>query len=39
MNFDLTNEQKMIRDMARDFADKVIAPRVRRDGENRRVPV
>ena len=27
MDFDLTNEQKMIRDMARDFADKVIAPR------------
>ena len=27
MNFDLTNEQKMIRDMAREFADKVIAPR------------
>ncbi len=27
MNFDLTNEQKMIRDMAREFAYKVIAPR------------
>ena len=27
MNFDLTNEQKMIREMARDFAEKVIAPR------------
>jgi alkylation response protein AidB-like acyl-CoA dehydrogenase len=27
MDFDLTNEQKMIRDMAREFADKVIAPR------------
>jgi alkylation response protein AidB-like acyl-CoA dehydrogenase len=27
MDFDLTNEQKMIRDMSREFADKVIAPR------------
>jgi alkylation response protein AidB-like acyl-CoA dehydrogenase len=27
MNFDLTDEQKMIRDMARDFATEVIAPR------------
>ena len=27
MDFDLTNEQKMIRDVAREFADKVIAPR------------
>jgi alkylation response protein AidB-like acyl-CoA dehydrogenase len=27
MNFDLTDEQKMIRDMARDFAREVIAPR------------
>jgi alkylation response protein AidB-like acyl-CoA dehydrogenase len=27
MDFDLTNEQKMVRDMAREFADKVIAPR------------
>ncbi|RLB33217.1 MAG: acyl-CoA dehydrogenase [Deltaproteobacteria bacterium] len=27
MNFDLTDEHKMIRDMARDFADEVIAPR------------
>jgi len=27
MDFDLTNEQKMIREMARDFAEKVIAPR------------
>jgi alkylation response protein AidB-like acyl-CoA dehydrogenase len=27
MNFDLTNEQKMIRDVTRDFADRVIAPR------------
>jgi alkylation response protein AidB-like acyl-CoA dehydrogenase len=27
MDFDLTNEQKMIRDTARDFAEKVIAPR------------
>ena len=27
MDFDLTNEQKMIREMAREFADKVIAPR------------
>jgi len=27
MDFDLTNEQKMIREMARGFADKVIAPR------------
>ncbi|MBW1706650.1 MAG: acyl-CoA dehydrogenase family protein [Deltaproteobacteria bacterium] len=27
MNFDLTDEHKMIRDMSRDFADEVIAPR------------
>jgi len=27
MDFDPTNEQKMIREMAREFADKVIAPR------------
>ena len=27
MNFDLTDEQKMIREMARDFAREVIAPR------------
>jgi short-chain 2-methylacyl-CoA dehydrogenase len=27
MNFDLTEEQRMIRDMARDFSRKVIAPR------------
>lgn len=27
MNFDLTDEQRMIRDMARDFAKEVIAPR------------
>jgi len=27
MDFDLTNEQKMIRELARDFAEKVIAPR------------
>jgi alkylation response protein AidB-like acyl-CoA dehydrogenase len=27
MNFDFTDEHKMIRDMARDFADEVIAPR------------
>lgn len=27
MNFDLTDEQKMIRQMARDFANEVIAPR------------
>lgn len=27
MNFDLTDEQKMVRDMARDFAREVIAPR------------
>jgi alkylation response protein AidB-like acyl-CoA dehydrogenase len=27
MDFDLTAEHKMIREMARDFADKVIAPR------------
>ena len=26
MNFDLTDEQKMIREMARDFAREVIAP-------------
>src|SRR5512136_784898 len=36
MDFDLTNEQKMIRDVTRDFADKVIAPRseeIERTGE------
>lgn len=27
MNFDLTDEQKMIREMAKDFANEVIAPR------------
>ena len=27
MNFDLTEEQKMIRDMAGDFAREVILPR------------
>lgn len=27
MNFDLTDEHKMIRDMARDFATEVVAPR------------
>jgi len=27
MDFDLMNEQKMIRELARDFAEKVIAPR------------
>ena len=27
MDFDLTDEHKMIRDMARDFSDEVIAPR------------
>ena len=27
MDFDLTNEQKMVREMAREFADKVITPR------------
>jgi short-chain 2-methylacyl-CoA dehydrogenase len=36
MDFDLTDEHKMIRDMARDFADEVIAPRsedMERNGE------
>ncbi len=36
MDFDLTDEHKMIRDMARDFADEVIAPRaedMERSGE------
>jgi alkylation response protein AidB-like acyl-CoA dehydrogenase len=36
MNFDLTDEQKKIRDMARGFASKVIAPRaeeIERTGE------
>src|SRR5690625_4092791 len=27
MHFDLTNEQKMIRDMVKDFAENVIQPR------------
>ena len=37
MDLDLTDEHKMIRDMARDFADEVIAPRaedMERTGEH-----
>ncbi len=38
MNFDLTDEQKMIRDMARDFADEVIRPRAEEMDESGAYP-
>jgi glutaryl-CoA dehydrogenase (non-decarboxylating) len=34
MNFDLTDEQKMVQDMARNFAEKEIAPYVDEDEDN-----
>jgi butyryl-CoA dehydrogenase len=34
MDFDLTDEQKLIRDTAREFADKEIAPRARENDRN-----
>jgi alkylation response protein AidB-like acyl-CoA dehydrogenase len=32
MDFNLTTEQEMIRDMVRDFAEKNIKPTMRRNG-------
>src|SRR6202142_2147649 len=34
MNFDLTDEQELIRETARDFADREIAPRARDNDRN-----
>lgn len=34
MNFDLTEQQRMVQDMARKFAEKEIAPYVEQDEEN-----
>ncbi|MDR0570172.1 MAG: acyl-CoA dehydrogenase family protein, partial [Clostridiales Family XIII bacterium] len=34
MDFGLTEEQKMVQDMARSFAEKEIAPYVEEDEEN-----
>ena len=34
MDFGLTEEQKMVQDMARNFAEKEIAPFVEEDEEN-----
>src|SRR5207247_9817396 len=34
MDFDLTDEQKLVRETARDFADKEIAPRARDNDRN-----
>ncbi|MBI5116789.1 acyl-CoA dehydrogenase [Candidatus Poribacteria bacterium] len=39
MNFDLTDEQKMIQDMARNFADKEVAPLAAELDETHRFPV
>jgi butyryl-CoA dehydrogenase len=36
MNFDLTDEQRLIRETARDFADKEIVPRARDNDRNER---
>jgi butyryl-CoA dehydrogenase len=38
MNFDLTDEQKMIQDMARDFAAKEVAPKAAEIDKNHRYP-
>lgn len=38
MNFDLTDEQKMIRDMARDFAQNEVAPLAAEIDKNHRFP-
>lgn len=38
MNFDLTNEQQMIRDAVRDFAQREIAPRARHVDESGEFP-
>ncbi|MDD2737265.1 MAG: acyl-CoA dehydrogenase family protein, partial [Desulfuromonadaceae bacterium] len=34
MNFGLTDEQKMMQDMARDFAQKEIVPTLKEDEAN-----
>jgi butyryl-CoA dehydrogenase len=34
LNFDLTDEQKLVKETARDFADKEIAPKVRDNDRN-----
>src|SRR2546422_10832133 len=34
MDFDLTDEQRLIRDAAREFSDKEIAPRARENDRN-----
>src|SRR5690625_3505991 len=39
MHFDLTNEQKMIRDMVKDFAENVIQPRAIEIDKNATFPV
>jgi butyryl-CoA dehydrogenase len=36
MNFDLTDEQRLIRETARDFADREIIPRARENDRNER---
>jgi len=38
MDFELTDEQKMIRDMARDFAKKEVAPKAAEIDKNHRFP-
>ena len=39
MNLDLTDEQRLIRETARDFADKEIVPRARENDRNERESV
>ena len=36
MNFDLSDEQRLIRETARDFADREITPRARENDRNER---
>jgi len=38
MNFDLTDEQKAIRDLCRDFADNEVAPQAERNDAEERFP-
>jgi len=38
MDFTLTEEQQMVREMVRDFADEFLAPRAREMEESRQVP-
>src|SRR5947209_4925476 len=38
MEFDLSDEQQMIRDLARDFADREIAPRAEHFDKNKEFP-